>query len=49
MKNYKELIIWRKGIEIVKNVYAITKQFPTEEKYGIVSQITRAAISIPQI
>ena len=47
MKNYKELIIWRKGIEIVKKVYAITKQFPTEEKYGIVSQITRAAISIP--
>ena len=47
MKNYKELIIWQKGIEIVKKVYILTKQFPGEEKFGIVSQITRAAVSIP--
>src|SRR5438045_3969469 len=47
MKNYKELIIWQKGIEIVKRIYILTKQFPNEEKFGIVSQITRAAISIP--
>ena len=47
MKNYKELIIWQKGIEIVKKVYALTKEFPAEEKYGIVSQMTRAAVSIP--
>ena len=47
MKNYKELIIWQKGIEIVKKIYALTKRFPQEEKFGIVSQITRAAVSIP--
>ena len=47
MKNYKELIIWQKGIEIVKRIYVLTKQFPVEEKFGIISQITRAAISIP--
>jgi four helix bundle protein len=47
MKHYKELIIWQRGIEIVKKVYELTKQFPAEEKYGIVSQITRAAVSIP--
>lgn len=47
MKNYKELIIWQKGVEIVKKVYVLTKQFPNEEKYGIVSQMTRAAVSIP--
>jgi len=47
MKNYKELIIWQKGIEIVKKVYVLTKQFPNEEKYGIVSQMTRASVSIP--
>lgn len=47
MKNYKELIIWQKGIEIVKKIYTLTKQFPPEEKFGIVSQITRAAVSIP--
>ncbi len=47
MKNYKELHIWQKGIEIVKQVYLLTKQFPDSEKFGIVSQITRAAVSIP--
>ncbi len=46
MKNYKELIIWQKGIEIVKRIYQLTKQFPAEEKYGLISQITRAAVSI---
>ena len=47
MKNYKELIIWQRGIEIVRKIYLIAKQFPKEEKFGIVSQITRAAVSIP--
>ena len=47
MKNYKELHIWQKGIEIVKQVYLLTKQFPDTEKFGIVSQITGAAVSIP--
>ena len=46
MKNYKELLIWQKGIEIVKKIYQLTKQFPSEEKYGLISQITRAAVSI---
>jgi four helix bundle protein len=47
MKNFKELIIWQKGITLTKKVYLIVKQFPPEEKYGLVSQITRAAVSIP--
>jgi four helix bundle protein len=47
MKNYKELHIWQKGIEIGKQVYLLTKQFPDSERFGIVSQITRAAVSIP--
>lgn len=47
MKNYKELIIWQKGIEIVKKTYLLAKLFPGEEKYGMVSQVTRAAVSIP--
>lgn len=47
MKNYKELITWQKGIEIVKKIYMLAKKFPAEEKYGMASQITRAAISIP--
>jgi four helix bundle protein len=47
MKNYRELNIWKKGIGLVKNVYALSKQFPAEEKFGMISQITRAAVSIP--
>jgi four helix bundle protein len=47
MKNYKELKIWVKGIEIVKMTYQLSKQIPNEEKYGIISQMTRAAVSIP--
>jgi len=47
MKNYKELTVWKRGIELVKAVYIISKQFPSEENFGIISQITRAAVSIP--
>ncbi len=44
---YKELEVWKKSIEFVKTVYMITNEFPQEEKFGIVLQIRRAAISIP--
>ena len=47
MKNYKELNVWKKGIEIVKATYLLSKQLPSEEKYGMISQMTRAAVSIP--
>ena len=47
IKNFKELKIWQKGMEVVKNVYTITKDFPQEELYGLTSQMQRAAISIP--
>jgi four helix bundle protein len=47
MKNYKELNVWKKGIELVKCTYQLAKLFPNEEKFGMISQMTRAAISIP--
>lgn len=47
MKNYKELNVWKKGIEIVKETYRITRFFPSDEKFGMISQMTRAAVSIP--
>ncbi len=47
MKNYKQLIVWQKGVELVKLAYLLTKQLPQEEKFGIISQINRASISIP--
>jgi four helix bundle protein len=47
MKNFKNLNVWRKGIDLVVNVYKKSKQFPKEEIYGLTSQIKRSAISIP--
>lgn len=45
--SYKELIVWQKGIELVELVYILTKQFPKDEQFGLISQLRRAVISIP--
>ncbi len=47
MKRYQELIVWQRGMEVVKEVYGITASFPAEEKFGLISQIRRAAVSVP--
>ena len=47
MHNYKKLLIWQKSMELVYETYEITKNFPTEEKYGLTSQLNRCSVSIP--
>jgi four helix bundle protein len=47
IKSYKDLKIWKRSIELVKNIYDITSLFPNEELYGLTSQIRRSGISIP--
>lgn len=47
MESYKELEVWKKAVELVVEMYQTTKRFPREEIYTLVSQIRRAAISIP--
>ena len=47
MKNHKDLIVWQKGIELVKMVYSITSSFPKEEQFGLTSQMRRCSVSIP--
>ena len=47
MRNFKKLEIWNKGIQIVKEIYKVSSSLPSEEKFGLKSQITRAAVSIP--
>ncbi|GAA4959596.1 four helix bundle protein [Algibacter aquimarinus] len=47
MNNYKELKVWQKSMELAEEVYKITSNFPKEEKFGLISQIRRSAISIP--
>lgn len=47
IQTYKDLHVWQKGIELVVSVYEITSQLPKEERYGLSSQMQRAAVSIP--
>ena len=47
IKSYRELIIWQKSIQLVTNVYKLTRSFPKEELFGLTSQMRRCAISIP--
>jgi four helix bundle protein len=46
-RSYKDLVVWQKGIALAKFVYQLTKHFPSEEKFGLVAQMRRAAVSIP--
>ena len=46
VKSYTDLLVWKKSIELVREVYRITKIFPKEEIYGLTSQMRRAAVSI---
>ena len=45
--NYKDLIAWQKGMDLVEVVYRVSRSFPADERFGLVSQIRRAAISVP--
>ncbi|WP_319482009.1 four helix bundle protein [uncultured Draconibacterium sp.] len=47
MKNFKNLKVWQKGIDLVVDIYKSTSTFPKEEIYGLTSQIKRSAISVP--
>ena len=47
MRNFKQLLIWQKGFQIAVKAFHFTAAFPKEEKFGLIQQITRAAVSIP--
>ncbi len=47
MSSYKDLLVWQKSIQLVTEVYRLSKTLPKEEVYGLVSQMQRAAVSIP--
>jgi len=44
--SHKKMIVWEKSMELVKEVYSLTNSFPPEEKFGLVSQLRRAAVSV---
>ena len=47
MKNYRELVVWQRSMELVKQVYIATRLLPKEELFALTNQIRRAVISIP--
>lgn len=47
IKNFRDLDIWKKGIEIVKDVYEAVNDFPKQEFYGLAAQMQRCSVSIP--
>jgi len=47
MRNFRELKVWQKAHQLVLEVYGITKDFPSEERFGLISQLRRSAASVP--
>ncbi len=47
ISTYKDLIVWQKAISLVTDIYSLTKKFPADERFGLVSQLNRAVISVP--
>lgn len=47
VQSYRDLVIWQRGIELVKIVYVLTRKFPKHEVYGLSGQMQRSAVSIP--
>ena len=47
VESYKDLVVWKKSMDLVIEVYALTKKLPKNETYGLMSQMQRAATSIP--
>ena len=47
IKSYRDLIVWQKAMDLVTEVYGITDFFPSEERFGLISQLRRCSVSIP--
>jgi four helix bundle protein len=45
--HFKELLVWQKGMDLTERVYRLTEKFPGDERFGLVSQMRRAAVSVP--
>ena len=47
MRTYKDLDVWKNAMQLVKEIYLLTKKFPKEELYALTSQIKRVVVSVP--
>jgi four helix bundle protein len=47
LRNYRDLLVWQKAMSLVEGIYALTQRFPSDERFGLIAQIRRAAVSVP--
>jgi four helix bundle protein len=47
VQDYKQLLVWQKGMVLAEQIYHLTRGFPADEKFGLVAQMRRAAVSVP--
>ena len=46
-KSFRDLIVWQRSMDLVEQIYAVSKRFPADERFGLTTQIRRAAVSVP--
>jgi len=49
INTYRDLLVWQKGMALAKQVYQMTEEFPDREKFGLIAQMRRASVSVPNI
>lgn len=47
VRTFRDLVVWQKAIDLVTEIYRVTQKFPKEEMFGLISQLRRAAVSVP--
>lgn len=47
IKTYRDLDAWQAGMDVVQQIYQVTKRFPADERFGLTAQLRRAAVSMP--
>jgi four helix bundle protein len=47
VRTFRDLVVWQKAIDLVTEIYRVTQKLPKEEMFGLISQLRRAAVSVP--
>jgi len=47
IRSYRDLHVWQRAVELVEEIYRVSARFPDDERYGLTSQIRKAAVSVP--
>ena len=47
VRTFRDLVVWQKSLDLVTEIYRVTQKFPKEEMFGLISQLRRAAVSVP--